>query len=170
ISTNGDQSLTGDVTFDGSRLLFPAAALNGSFSAYFLIGWTPSAVSAFALGNINSRLLDGVVVSPTRALYRTQNGLLDVTLNATLSNSTRTYSLVEQNLSSFSGDIVWAQTRPVLLHLHGSSLELVSTNAADFWTYTQLGTASGLSASLAVHPTTGDVSLCYQSGNRIMFQ
>ncbi len=166
ISSTSSQTLTGDLTFDGTRLLFPIV----NSSSYFLVGWTSTAVTAFGFSANDPRPIDGVIASPTRALYRTETGLYDVALNATLSSSTRTFSSVEQNVSSFTGDIVWAQARPVLLHLHGNALELVSPNAAGFWTYTQLGTATSASASLAVHPTTGDVSLCYQSGGRIMFQ
>ncbi|MDP3237172.1 MAG: hypothetical protein Q8N26_30570 [Myxococcales bacterium] len=172
VSSNSSQSLTGDLTYDGSRLLFPIVGSDSStsFSRSFLVGWTATATTVFAFGPNDARALDGVVVSPTRALYRTDTGLHDVTLSSVLSSSTRAFSSVEQNTSSFTGDIVWAQTRPVLLHLHGSVLELVSPNPAGFWSYTQLGSASSSSASLAVHPTSGDVSLCYQSGGRITFQ
>ncbi len=171
VSASSYQTITGDLTFDGSRLLFPIVAtdINSSNSRNFLVGWTPTATTLFAFGD--ARALDGVVVSPTRALYRTETGLFDLTLSPTLSSSTRAFSSVEQNApGSFTGDIVWAQTRPVLLHLHGSVLELVSPNPAGFWSYTQLGSATSSSASLAVNPTSGEVSLCYQSGGRIMFQ
>ncbi len=175
VSSNSSQSLTGDLTYDGARLLFPIVGSDSStgFSRNFLVGWTAAATTVFAFGTNDAPALDGVVVSPTRALYRTGTGLHDVTLSSVLSSSTRAYSFVEQynpSLSLVTGDIVWAQTRPVLLHVHGSSLELVSPNPAGFWSYTQLGSASGSSASLAVHLTSGEVSLCYQSGSRIMFQ
>jgi hypothetical protein len=169
VTATSSQSLSGDLLFDGSRLLFPITGFDSVSTRPYLVGWTSAATSVFPFGTVDVAL-DGVVVSPTRALYRTNAGLIDVSLGATLSSSTRLYSSVEQSVTSFTGDIVWAQTRPVLLHLHGSALELVSTNAAGFWTYTQLGTASSSSASLAVHPTSGEVSLCYQSGSRIMFQ
>ena len=98
-------------------------------------------------------------------------GLLDIALAATFSSTTMTSSSVELS-GSQEGDVVWSasQSRPVLLHLHGSSLELVTSNAAGFWTYTQLGTATSASAGLAVNPTTGETSLCYQANSRIMFQ
>jgi hypothetical protein len=173
VSSNGSQSLTGDLTYDGARLLFPIEASDSSTgNRNFLVGWTAAATTVFAFGTTYTygRALDGVVVSPTRALYRNERGLHDFTLSSVLSSSTHAFSVVEQNISSVTGDIVWAQTRPVLLHVHGSVLELVSPNPAGFWSYTQLGSASGSSASLAVHPTSGEVSLCYQSGSRIMFQ
>jgi len=103
-------------------------------------------------------------------LYRTWRGLLDVSLNATFSSSTFVYSSVEESLGSFVGDIAWAGTRPVVLHQHGGLMELVTTNASNFWTYTQYGSTTGETASVAVHPTTGEVSICYQSNDRIMFQ
>jgi hypothetical protein len=164
-----DHYLANEALFDGSRLIFPMSSFSNGTRQY-LVAWTPTVTGTFAFDSADEAPIDGFIVSPARALYRTASGLHDLTLNATFSSTTRAFSSVEQNASSSTGDIVWAQTRPVLLHLHGSALELVSPNAAGFWTYTQLGNASSSSASLAVHPTSGDVSLCYQANGRIMFQ
>ncbi len=176
IVTGYDVSLLGDLVFDGTRLLFPVRAVDVSNAGsstnyrYYLVGWTSTATTVFSFPAGDPNPLDGVTVSSSRLLYRTNRGLFDIALASGLSSSTRTFSSVEQGIASTTGDIVWAQTRPVLLHIHGSALELVSTNPAGFWTYTQLGSASGSSASLAVHPTSGEVSLCYQASGRIMFQ
>lgn len=106
-----------------------------------------------------------------RLVLRTAAGLYDVTLAAPLANSTWTWSANEQSGAGM-GDVAW-NGRPVILHHHnGGAMELVTpgANGASFWTWTQLGSSSGTSAAVAVHPTTGVPSICYQSGGRIMFQ
>jgi hypothetical protein len=55
--------------------------------------------------------------------------------------------------------------------MHGSSLELTTPNANNYWTYTDVGTAtSNKQIALAQRPTTGTVHYCFQSGSKVMFQ
>jgi hypothetical protein len=106
-----------------------------------------------------------------RFVARTTAGLYDFSIAAPLANSTWTFSANEANGAGI-GDVAW-NGRPVMLHHHaGGSMELVTpaTTGASFWTWTQMGTSSGSSGSVAVHPTTGVPSICYQSAGRIMFQ
>jgi hypothetical protein len=174
LATGYDQYPVGELVIDASgRHLFPArgrdAASTGNAS-WFLVSWTTSATTTVTIPSPDTRA-DTALASATRMLLRTGQGLLDIALNANFPSTTFTNSSVEVN-STPVGDLAWSasQSRPVLLHLHGSSLELVTPNAAGFWTYTQLGTASSASAGLAVNPTTGEASICYQANGRIMFQ
>jgi hypothetical protein len=163
----------GDLAIDGSgRHLFPVADETLSSGRHQLVAWTPTSRASVALApQMLDTRLDSAFASANRLLLRTTSGLFDAALAATFTATTMTYSTVEVSGSAV-GDVQWsaAQGRPVLLHVHGGSLELVTPNAAGFWTYTQLGTTSGASAGLAVHPTTGEASICYQANNRIMFQ
>ncbi|MDP1919377.1 MAG: hypothetical protein Q8L14_24215 [Myxococcales bacterium] len=173
LSTGDGQYSYGELVIDSSgRHLFPVAGYSVSTgsSSSLLVSWTSASTTSVQLPPLNTRG-DTSLASGTRLLMRTESGLLDIALNATFSNTTMTSSSVELS-GSQEGDVVWSpsQNRPVLLHLHGSSLELVTPNAGGFWTYTQLGTATSASAGLAVNPTTGETSLCYQANSRIMFQ
>lgn len=163
---------SGELVVDpAGRFLLSVSDETFSVAQSRLVGLTGAVQSSFVLpSNVNNRL-DSVLVGGNRLLLRTPNGLFDVAVNASLPASTATNSSVELN-GSFAGDVAWnaAASRPVMLHWHGGVLELVTPNAAGFWTYTQLGSSSGVSASLAVHPVTGDASVCYQANNRIMFQ
>lgn len=162
----------GELAVDpGGRLLVAVSDESFSPTQSRLLGLTGAVQTGFPLpANVNNRL-DSVLVGANRLLVRSPNGLFDVALNASLPASTATNSSVELN-GSFAGDVAWnaVTSRPVLLHWHGGVLELVTPSAAGFWTYTQLGSSSGISASLAVHPVTGEVSICYQANSRIMFQ
>lgn len=162
---------TGELVIDGARFVFPVS--NSSLADSFLYSVTAGVASSLYLSaatNVFATFADGVLASAGRVIYRGFATVYDVALNATFSSTTFTESRVESGGGASAGDIAWAQTRPVVLHQHGSSLELVTTNAGGYWTYTQLGTSSGTSASLAVHPASGVASICYQSAGRIIFQ
>jgi hypothetical protein len=106
-----------------------------------------------------------------RLVMRTTAGVYDVMLASPLSNSTLTWSAIEVTGAGI-GDIAW-NGRPVVLHHHsGGAMELVTPAATGgaYWTWTQMGVSSGVSASVAVHPTTGVASICYQANSHIMFQ
>lgn len=175
ISASYAQIPTGELVLDGAgRFLFTIDAYDGATGVFqtHLAAWNGTSATSVNLniGALRACPMDLALASPTRLLIRGPTGVVDVNLNATFASSTWTYSALEQNVSSFTGDIGWALTRPVVLHQHGSAVEIATPNASGFWTYAQHGSTSGTSASLAVHPTTGDVSICYQANNRIMFQ
>jgi hypothetical protein len=180
--TNYASRVRGDLLFDSSgTAYFPievyGSTTNGSFVD--LIGsWNGTATD-------NRTMMASGVPGPGwdlsvsslawagtgRFVARTAAGLYDFTIGTPLTASTWTFSANEQNGAGV-GDVAW-NGRPVMLHHHsGGSMELVTPSAvgASFWTWTQLGTSSGVSASVAVHPTTGVASICYQAGGRIMFQ
>lgn len=137
-----------------------------------LVAWTAAGGAQHLIPNPSFDVRgEAVLVGGSRLLVRSATGVYDFALNSTFTATTATWSSVEVGGSSV-GDLEWnaATGRPVLLHNHGSVLELVTPNASGFWTYTQLGSTSGVSAGLAVHPTSGEASVCYQANNRIMFQ
>ncbi|MBL8911672.1 MAG: hypothetical protein JNM17_13355 [Archangium sp.] len=173
-NTSYEMTPKGELVIDSAgRHIFPMYGVDSTFNyAWRLVSWTAPNTTAFiTLPSMTGRS-DQVLVSPTRSLIRNSRAVIDVALNATFSASTAVNSNVESTGGSDEGDLVWnaVQSRPIILHMHGSSLELVTPNAAGFWTFQQLGSASGSSAGLAVNPMSGDVSICYQANNRIMFQ
>ncbi|MBM4777500.1 MAG: hypothetical protein GQE15_07325 [Archangiaceae bacterium] len=171
-TSSSDVYLYGELAVDGSgRWLVPTYDYSASPSPNQLVAWTSAAGrSAAVLPPLTARG-ESVIVGGNRLLIRTAAGLFDVALASTFSASTVATSSVELNGTGV-GAIAWsaAQSRPVLLHAHGSALELVTSNAAGFWAYTQLGSTAGVSAGVAVHPTTGEATVCYQNAGRIMFQ
>ncbi len=161
----------GELVIDAAgRYVFTAEDFTSVSPFTKLMGWTSTGGGQAVAQPFDSRG-DAVLVGGTRLLTRSLNGVFDFSLNSTFSATTATWSSVEVS-GSLVGDLEWnpVTSRPVLLHHHGSVLELVTPNASGFWTYTQLGTSSGVSAGLAVHPTSGEASICYQANSRIMFQ
>ncbi|MFL5319097.1 MAG: hypothetical protein ACJ790_05530 [Myxococcaceae bacterium] len=134
---------------------------------------TPSQVDLTAAGAGNTAPWDVWVnaawASTTRAVYRTRSAIYDVNVGNPITASTAADSNVEVSGSTV-GDVAW-QSKPYLLHMHGSNVELVTSNPQGFWSYTQLGTANtGSKPSLSVS-STGNVSICYQSpGGQVTFQ
>jgi hypothetical protein len=170
---NYNQLPTGDLVIDPTgRVIFPVDGYDPATGNYTtFVAWTPTGTTHISLPALqNGTPVDAAVVNGTRVLWRMARGVLDMTLNATFASSTTTFSSLEESLTSFAGDIAWAGTRPVVLHQHSNSIEIVTTTTSNFWTYTQQGTTSGVTASLAVNPSSGDVSICYQASGRIMFQ
>jgi len=162
-----------ELAIDGAgRMLFPVIDYTTGTNSSQLVAWTAaSGRSSVPFSQSVSTRGEVVVVGGNRLLVRSYTGVFDVALSSTFTSSTMTHSSVELSGSSV-GAIAWsvAQSRPVLVHAHGSALELITPNAAAFWTYTQLGNTSGVSAGVAVHPTTGEATVCYQNAGRIMFQ
>jgi hypothetical protein len=184
IGTNYAGRVHGDLLFDAAGTAYFAGVFYGSTTSpsyqHFLASWngTTAELKPVTLSGSTAPGWDlssykgssAVWAGAGRPLFRTSAGVYDFTLASPLGNSTFTWSANEEGGAGV-GDLAW-NGRPVMLHHHGSNLELVtpaSTGAA-FWTWTQLGASSGVSSSLAVHPTTGVASICYQAGGRIMFQ
>ncbi|MFZ5439063.1 MAG: hypothetical protein ACOZQL_03595 [Myxococcota bacterium] len=166
----------GDLMFDAAgTLYFPVYVSGSTTSASYLGSWNGTATDARAVATNASgwdlAAASGVWAGANRLLYRTAAGVYDFALATPLANATYTWSPNEQS-GAGEGDLAW-NGRPVVLHHHsGGSLELVTPLAtgSSFWTWTQLGSSSGVTASVAVHPTTGVPSICYQANNRVMFQ
>jgi len=181
MGTNYQTSPRGDLLFDGAGVAyFPVevyGSLNGGYYDY-VGSWngTTAELRLMTLSGNTAPGWDTLVASAAwagagRMVLRTTAGVYDFTIAAPLTNATWTWSAAEQTGAGV-GDLAW-NGRPVVLHHHsGGSMELVTPAAtgASFWTWTQMGTSSGVSASVAVHPTTGVPSICYQAGGRVMFQ
>lgn len=178
-STNIVSRVEGDLLFDAAgTAFFPVTTYTQASGGYveYLASWNGTATDLKQMTNTtiapgwDTTRTSAVWASTGRALFRTAAGLYDVAIATPVSNSTWTWS-ANENSGAGVGDLAW-NGRPVMLHHHGGNLELVtpSTTGAAFWTWTQLGASSGQSSAIAVHPTTGVASICYQSGGRIMFQ
>ncbi len=167
LSTTTSYYMGGEAVFDGQgRFVVP---IYGNSSSFFLSWNGTTAAVAPSTYLFSSGYAAAALASPTRALWRGPDTIIDAALN-TFTATTMTASIIESTTTSGAGDIVWAQGKPVVLHQHGSSLELVTPNANGFWTYSQLGSSSGVVAAMAVQSGSSTVSICYQAGNRIMFQ
>lgn len=165
----------GDILFDAFGNAFMPAMMNiGSGTNPYLLSFGTTGVNEARLisgGSSWDTWASGSWAGPPRAVFRTSAGLYDVTFGSPLSATTLAFSATEQTGAGV-GDIAW-NGRPVVLHHHnGGSMELVtpSSTGPSFWTWTQLGNSSGVSGAVAVHPTTGVPSICYQYGGHIMFQ
>jgi len=167
-SATADQDFHGELLFDSTGTLYLTV---GDFS---LGTWkAPSAVAVVELGSAALYASEHVSLARTPAghvLMRWDGYLLDVTIGSPLSTSTARASFIEAT-ANYVGDLIFASGKPQEIHVHGSSLELVTPNAENYWTYTDLGTAaSSTRVALAQRPTTGVVHYCYQSGSKVMFQ
>ncbi len=178
-SPNIVSRVEGDILFDAAgTAFFPVTIYTQATAGYQknLASWNGTATDVKLMTNATIPLgwdtsrTSAVWAGTGRALFRTAAGLYDVAIATPVSNSTWTWSANESSGAGV-GDLAW-NGRPVMLHHHGSNLELVtpSSTGASFWTWTQLGASSGNSSAVAVHPTSGVPSICYQSGGRIMFQ
>lgn len=170
----------GDLLFDAAGTLYYPVSIygsltGGSYSSY-LAAWNGTTndlkyMTTAPAPGWDVTAASGVWAGTNRALYRTAAGVYDVTLATPMANSTFTWSANEQS-GAGEGDLAW-NGRPVVLHHHGGgSMELVTplSTGSSFWSWTQLGTSSGATASVAVHPSTGVASICYQANSRVMFQ
>lgn len=165
------ERLMGDAVFVGGTLVFPAAA--SVSPSYMFVGWTSTA-SGFVGTLANSPGLDIAdvdlaVAGSSRVIARTRQGVFDLTVGSPFSASTMTWSASTISGAS-EGDVAWNGSRPVVMQNLSGSLELATPNAEGYWLWTALSTTSGSTAALALHPSTGVASVCYQAGGHIMFQ
>lgn len=172
----GNVYLSGDLLLSGSVAYFPIYGYSSTSSTNYLASWNGTTASALVLqsdapNNTSFPGASATWAGTNRMLLRTGRGVYDFGINTTtFANTTQSWWALE-TADALTGDIAW-NGRPVVLHHHGSSLELVTTasTGASYWTWQQLGTSTDESASVAVHPTSGAPSICYQSNGRIMFQ
>ena len=167
-SSTADQDFHGELLFDSTGTLYLTVG------DYSLGTWkAPSTVAVVELGSASLYASKHISLARTTAghlLMRWDGYLLDVTIGSPLSSSTARSSFIEAT-ANYVGDLIFASGKPQELHVHGSSLEFVTPNADNYWTYTDLGTASASDrVALAQRPTTGVVHACYQSGSKVMFQ
>ncbi|MBJ6765491.1 hypothetical protein JGU66_32460 [Myxococcaceae bacterium JPH2] len=118
-----------------------------------------------------------------RLLIRSGYSVIDVAIGISLSGSTwQEWDFEDSSSTNFPhGDLVWADGKPFIAYAHGTSVELITPDANNYWTYTAIGTSSYTSllstqvvnrppVSLAVRPTTGQRHVCYPNNDNIMFQ
>jgi hypothetical protein len=173
---------SGDLLIDAAGVAYFPASIYGSSTgggyASYLVALNGAAGDLRVMTNGTTApgwdaWASGAWAGANRLVFRTAAGAYDVTVATPMANATFTFSANEQSgAGAGAGDIAW-NGKPVVLHHHsGGTMELVTPQAAgaSFWTWTQMGASSGISASVAVHPTTGVANICYQANSRIMFQ
>lgn len=164
-----------DQDFHGELLFDPTGTLYMTVGDFSLGTWkAPSAVAVveFTTGSnlYASEHMSLARTSAGHVLMRWDGYLLDVTVGSPLPTSTARLSVTEPG-GDYVGDMIFASGKPQEFHLHASRLEFVTPGADNYWTYTDLGTATSSSRiSLAQRPTTGVVHFCYQSGSKVTFQ
>lgn len=160
------QYVTGDAQFNSAgTLFFP-------FTYGYLMSWDGTTATAYNFSQSSTwspEWTNMVWSGANKLLLRGARSVVEITVANPVTSSTNTVSIVEQSDTN-NGDLAYG-TKPVMLHHHGTNLELVTTNAQNFWTYTQLGTATAASNPGIALSSTGVASICYQSeAKRIMFQ
>ncbi len=161
LSSTSTETLLGDILFDAmGRLYVPfgnrVAQVNGTTSN----GWV-------SLSGSTGSWMNAAWSASNTLLYRFRDSENELAPAATFSSSVPVNSRVEVSGANV-GDLAF-RGKPYMLHVHGSNLELVTTDANNYWTYTQLGPATGSQPAIAVS-AANQVSICYQYNNRIMFQ
>ncbi len=147
VSASSSQTITGDLTFEGSRLLFPIVgtdSISGN-SRNFLIGWTPAATSVVTLPSTGGGRASLWAASSTRAYLLSGVGVHDIALAASLSSSSVRQSLVETFSTTQHAIAADSAGLPRLVVNHGDELESVWAGPDGFWRRLELGRAdSGL--------------------------
>ncbi|WP_224248908.1 hypothetical protein [Hyalangium gracile] len=163
-----EQNVRGEMVFEPNGTLYIPFG-------YAAIGtWKANAAPAsyvFFSGTLYESDQEALVRTGTgRLLLRAGSTLLDITVGTTTPVASFIVSDIE-GVQAPVGDLVFAGGKPQEIHLHGSSLELVAPNANNYWTYTDVGTATtNRRVALAQRPTTGALHYCFQSGSKVMFQ
>lgn len=164
-SSTGSQLLKGDVLFDAAGVLYVP-------HNNFLGAWDGTTASHLALGlSLDSAYTNMVWAEPGTILINNATSLSRIVLGSPISASTETISTLEHaNYGSIRNALAW-KSKPYVLHVHGSNLELITPNAQNYFTYTQLGTASTQAIPAVAVNSAGTVSLCYRGPNgQILFQ
>lgn len=167
--------LMGHVSFDAAGTLYvPFTPGSGLFLGSVRGTITENFSSGLEYFDPTS-LLPSVVWGPSQHLLllasqgpNYSGGLQDITVSTPLSSSTaKPYSVDAKNDAS---DLAYAG-KPYIVARHGTNLELITPDAQNFWTYTQLGTVQdGSRPSVAIRPTDGVPHVCYQRDNTLRFQ
>jgi hypothetical protein len=163
-NNGGNQYLSGDLLISGTGVGYiPLNSGVAELASLVATPGVPRALPGARGGWYNATWGQ----TATKALYRTKDSEDELEIATPFSASLVSQSRVEISGAEV-GDIAY-RGKPYLLHLHGRKLELVTTDANNYWTYTELGSSSGAQPGLAVS-ASGVVSICYQADSRIMFQ
>lgn len=167
------ERVRGDAVFAGGTLVFPIVGSASVPNA--LVGWTSTLTSyvtvpATVTGvGIDIDDTDLALASASRLIARTRQGVYDVNVGSPFTATTMTWSASTIS-GAVEGDVAWNGTRPVVMQNLSGSLELATPNAEGYWLWTALGSTSGSTGAMALHPSTGAASICYQSNGHVMFQ
>lgn len=170
------ENVMGDIAFDAAGTLYVplTQGSNGYIYLTAVRGTTPESLRTvpedpgsrwlpMAWGPGNHLLMLASGGSPGARM-----GLLDITVATPLASST--YTTFPVDYENDASDLAYAG-RPYIAHRHGTTLELITPDARNLWTYTQLGTVQASSRpSIAVRPTDGVPHVCYQRDNKVSFQ
>lgn len=170
--------LMGDVTFDASGTLYIPFNPNSGTETY--VGTRPGAATdriRLESVAIDSTQWLAAVWGPSQHLLLVSSDGLDsaksafhdLTVATPFTSSTQRGSPLDYR--NDASDLAYGAGKPFIAHRHGTTLELITPDAAGFWTYTQLGTVQdGSRPSVAVRPTDGTPHVCYQRDGKVSFQ
>ncbi|QSQ15458.1 hypothetical protein [Myxococcus landrumensis] len=173
-------TLMGDLSFDSSGTLYLPYVTNANSEVS--VGIKPGAdtdtirlTSAYAdghkwlstaWGENRHLLLLGSGGAPTDG---SQFAFYDLAVASPYTSSTVRFSQVDYK--NHASAVAYGAGKVFIVQRHDSTLELLTPDAAGFWTYTQLGSATALSRpSVAVRPTDGTPHVCYQMDGKLNFQ
>lgn len=126
----------------------------GSFAPWLSLVWGPSQ-HVLALSNT---IPEG-----------DKSAIDDITLGTPLTSSTMNSSPVDYRFAA--SDLAFGGGKPVVASRNGTALQLSTTDALGFWTYTQLGSVDdNTRPSVAIRPTDGTPHVCYQRDGKVSFQ
>ncbi|MDP3237173.1 MAG: PKD domain-containing protein [Myxococcales bacterium] len=169
VSSNSSQSLTGDLTYDGSRLLFPIVGSDSStsFSRSFLVGWAAAATSLVPLPSTGGGRASLWAASSTRAYLLSGVGVHDLALSASLGSSTVRQSLVETFSTTQHAIAADSAGLPRLVVNHGNELESVWAGPDGFWRRLELGRADPGLIDVAVDGAN-ETRACFVRAGKLM--
>ncbi len=169
VSSNSSQSLTGDLTYDGSRLLFPIVGSDSStsFSRNFLVGWTAAATTVVTLPSTGGGRASLWAASSTRAYLLSGVGVHDLALAASLPSSSIRQSLVETFSTTQHAVAADSAGLPRLVVNHGDELESVWAGPDGFWRRLELGRADSGLIDVAVDGAN-ETRACFVRAGKLM--
>jgi PKD repeat protein len=153
---------SGDVVFDGSRLLFPITV-----GSSYLVAWTPTATATLALPDLGGGRTSMWANSPTRAYAVSSTGVFDLGLAPVFTSSTQRQSLVETFSTSQHAVAADAAGLPRLVVNHGGELESVWAGPDGFWRRFELGAADSGLIDVAVD-AANETRACFVRAGKLM--
>ncbi|MFP2924616.1 hypothetical protein ACLESO_05250 [Pyxidicoccus sp. 3LG] len=164
--------VTSEAVFDAAGTLYVVNkgvlnAIKGTAVETYSLGGLSASTGWFSLALIPNQHL---LLLPNGATsHGAWVGFYDVALGTPLSTSTSRTS--QGDFVNHSNDLAYGGGKPFFAQRHGTTLELVTTDARGFWTFTQLGTIQdGTRPSIAIRPTDGTPHVCYQRDGKVTFQ
>lgn len=174
----GTATLNGDPVFGADGTLYVVTQQRASsVSTNFLHSIQGSTVASVRLRTMNLAARSAMVWGPGTHLYALSNAIRegewaaidDITVATPFSSSVVQGSPVSYTYDA--SDLAYGGGKPVIALRRGTTLELTTTDAQGFWTYTQLGTVqAGTRPSVAIRPTNGVAHVCYQQEGQVSFQ